>query len=128
MTKAINPQRSQRLRRPRRCGVGVADSFPKEISLSTRHSRKIQCAHVRPRNSQSQCEQAVVSEQIICMGLVSAEPGVEICGAWKKSEGAEFAEACGALAVAVFTRSDDGHERHACITRGESVINVVAEI
>src|SRR5438270_12927191 len=46
----------------------------------------------------------------------------------KKRNRAKFAEARRALPVAVFTRGDDGHKRHTCITRSQRVVNVVAKI
>ena len=39
-----------------------------------------------------------------------------------------FAKARGALAVAVFAGSDDGHEPHAGVARRERIVNVVAEV
>src|SRR5260370_35006589 len=56
------------------------------------------------------------------------QPALQLRGAGKQSQRAEFAEACRASAVAMFARSDDGHERNARVPRGERVVNVVAQI
>src|SRR6266581_4704277 len=56
------------------------------------------------------------------------KPGVEVCGALKKRYRAEFAEACGALAIAMLAGGDDGHEGDTGVTRRESIVNVVPQI
>src|SRR5260370_36027749 len=56
------------------------------------------------------------------------QPALQLRGAGKQSQRAEFAEACRASAVAMFARSDDGHEGNARIARSERVVNVVAQI
>src|SRR5258708_39719659 len=56
------------------------------------------------------------------------QPALQLRGAGKQSQRAEFTEACRASAVAMFARSDDGHERNARVPRGERVVKVVAQI
>jgi hypothetical protein len=53
---------------------------------------------------------------------------VEVGGTREKSQRAEFAEARGTLAIAVFAGGDDGHEGHLRVARGEGIVDIVAEI
>src|SRR5260370_22335478 len=55
------------------------------------------------------------------------QPALQLRGAGKQSQRAEVAEACRASAVAMFARSDDGHERNAPAPRAERVATVVAQ-